>query len=298
MKRIILGMVLFLSIFMFSGCTHKEEVPSGTVGKMMTKSGFKPEILQPGWYTTCDLFDVRCYNDIYLLDTTTGQFQETVTVRMKDNMDLKADYVRVVVRVKNKPKILNALFNDIKPDENNFIPLYKIYGTYGKAIVIRDVREVLSQYTLDEVRLNYKRISGEIFNKIQEDFKSTPLEVVQFNPGRFNFPKTYNDAILLAKQKELEIKKIEAENIIKLKKIKAQETIAKAQYNIKMQEAKRISDYNKMLGKSVTPQLLELRKLEVQQAMVEAIKNNPNVIYMPYSMMNNSNTLLQIPSKK
>jgi len=297
MKRIILGMMIFLSIFMFSGCTHKEKVSSGTVGKMMTKSGFKPEILQPGWYTTCNAFE-RCYNNIYLLDTTTGQFQETVTVRMKDNMDLKADYVRVVVRVKNNPKILNALFNDIKPDKNNSISLYKIYGTYGKAIVIRDVREVLSQYTLDEVRLNYKKIAGEIFNKIQEDFKSTPLEVVQFNPGRFNFPKTYNDAILLAKQKELEIKKIEAENIIKLKKIKAQETIAKAQYNIEMQKIRRQHDANILLAKSISPKLIEWRKMEIYEKMMDNLKGNPNVVYMPYSMMNNSNTLLQIPSKK
>jgi len=65
-----------------------------------------------------------------------------------------------------------------------------------------------------------------------------------------------------------------------------------------MQEAKRQADYNRMLGKSVTPQFLELRRLEVQQAMVDALKNNQNVIYMPYDMMNKGNMLLQIPSKK
>ena len=112
--------------------------------------------------------------------------------------------------------------------------------------------------------------------------------------GRFVYPKTYEKMVEMAKEKQVEIKKIEAENVIKMKRAQANIQLAKARYAIKMQEARRIADYNKMLGKSVTPQLLQLRKLEVQEDMVNAIKGNKNVVYMPYSMMN-SNMIYQLP---
>jgi len=221
-----------------------------------------------------------------------------VTVRMKDNMDLKVDYIRVRVKANTNPKVLNTVFNDIPADENGVITLKKLYDTYGKLIVLRGIREVLSKYTLDDVRLNYSRVTGEIYNRIKRDFRNLPIMLMDINIGRFNYPKIYNEAILEAKRKELEIKKAQAEAAIEVEKIKAQEKIAKAKYNIAMQEAKRQADYNRMLGKSVTPQFLELRRLEVQQAMVDALKNNQNVIYMPYDMMNKGNMLLQILSKK
>lgn len=297
MKKIIF--MIIVSLFMLTGCSNKERVPSGEVGKILTQNGFAPEILQPGAYRVCGITDVligKCYNELILLDTIEGQYTEKVTIRMKDNLNLIADHIRIRVTIKRDPKIINSIFNQIKPNENKIISLDKVYNTYGKLIVTRDVREILSKYTIDDVRLNYARISAEIYKRIKEDFKSTPLEVLDFSVGRFIYPKTYEKMIELAKQKEVEIKKIEAENIIKMKKAKAEMELAKARYAIKMQEAKRIADYNKMLGKSVTPQLLELRKLEIQEKMMDNLKGNQNVVYMPYEMMN-GNMIMQLPKK-
>ena len=297
MKKIIF--MIIVSLFMLTGCSNKERVPSGEVGKILTQNGFAPEILQPGAYRVCGITDVligKCYNELILLDTIEGQYTEKVTIRMKDNLNLIADHIRIRVTIKRDPKIINSIFNQIKPNENNIISLDKVYNTYGKLIVTRDVREILSKYTIDDIRLNYARISAEIYKRIKEDFKSTPLEVLDFSVGRFIYPKTYEKMIELAKQKEVEIKKIEAENIIKMKKAKAEMELAKARYAIKMQEAKRIADYNKMLGKSVTPQLLELRKLEIQEKMMDNLKGNQNVVYMPYEMMN-GNMIMQLPKK-
>ena len=297
MKKIIF--MIIVSLFMLTGCSNKERVPSGEVGKILTQNGFAPEILQPGAYTVCGITDVligKCYNELILLDTIEGQYTEKVTIRMKDNLNLIADHIRIRVTIKRDPKIFNSIFNQIKPNENNIISLDKVYNTYGKLIVTRDVREILSKYTIDDVRLNYARISAEIYKRIKEDFKSTPLEVLDFSVGRFIYPKTYEKMVELAKQKEVEIKKIEAENIIKMKKAKAEMELAKARYAIKMQEAKRIADYNKMLGKSVTPQLLELRKLEIQEKMMDNLRGNQNVVYMPYEMMN-GNMIMQLPKK-
>lgn len=287
MKKFIVAIILpIMVMFSFSGCGlfDKREVPQGYVAKIMDTNGFQPEVLQPGWYTM-GMFAI--HKRMLYLQTSEGQFQEKVTVRMKDNMNLIADYVRVRVKVNKSPKVLNTLFNSL-PAKDGKITLRQMYITYGNLIVIRDIREVLSKYTLDDVRLNYTRVAAEVYNKIKNDFKTTPLVLLDINVGRFNYPKVYNEAILQAKKKELEIKKAQAEAAIQVEKMKAKERIAKAQYNVKMQEAKRISDFNKMIGNSVSPQLIELRKLEVQQSLVQNLQGNKNVVYMPIPMMNGS----------
>ena len=300
MKKSLMILGLAASLFLMTGCSNKEKVPSGEVGKILTSNGFAPEVLHPGAYSVCGITDKlfgKCYNELVLLDTTEGQFTEIVTTRMRDNMNLKADHIRVRVTIKRNPKIINAIFNQIKPNKNNEITLQNVYNTYGKLIVTRDVREVLSKYTIDDVRLNYARISAEIYNKVKRDFANTPLELLDFSIGRFVYPKTYEKMVELAKQKQVEIKKIEAQNIIRMKKAQADIQLAKARYAIKMQEAKRIADYNKMIGKSVTPQLIELRQLEVQEKMMDNLKGNPNVVYMPYSMMNGK-MIYSFPKRK
>jgi len=284
-KILQLGLVALIGLS-FTGCFDKEQVPAGYEGKLLTNNGFAPEILTPGWHTTCGIFDFNCHTKIIKIQTSEGQFVDSVTVRTKDNMNVKFDYVRVRVKVNPDKKILNSLFSDIKPDSKNIIDLKKMYNTYGALVVSRDIREVVSKYTIDEIRQNYSRIVGEVYTKIRKDFKSTPLLLLDVSVGKIVYPEIYNKAILEAKQKEIEIQRIKAENAIKLEKAKAKIQMAKAEYAIKMQEAKRIADYNKMLGNSVTPQLLQLRKLEVQQSMVEAIRGNQNVIYMPMEMMN------------
>ena len=287
----------FLVLTMFTGCSNKEVVEQGEVGKILTQHGFEPEILTPGAYKVCSITDIyflRCYNKLIKLETVEQTITEDpITVRMKDNLNLVVEYLRVRIKPKTDPKILNAMFNNIKA-YNGIITVQDLYNTYGKLIITRDVREVLSKYTIDEVRKNYTRITKEIYNKINKDFKHLPIMLLDLSIGKLKFPPIYNKAIELAKEKEIAIKKAQAEATIKLEKMKAQVKLAKGRYQIKMLEAKRIADYNKMIGKSVTPQLIELRKLEVQEELVKNLNGNKNVVYMPLPMMEKSNYFLNL----
>ena len=296
MKKLVVAFFTTVAI-LFTGCSNKEVVNQGEVGKILTSQGFQPEILTPGAYRICGIIDelfLKCYNKLIILETVEKTITEQpITIRMKDNLNLKVNYLRVRIKPKTDEKILNVLFNEVKA-KNGKITVNDLYNIYGKLIVTRDVREILSQYTIDEVRLNYKRITNEIYKKINNDFKNLPIKLLDLSIGKLEFPKIYNQAIELSKQKEIEIKKAEAETIIKIQKMKGEEEIAKARYKIKMLEARRISDYNKMIGKSVTPQLIELRKLEVQEELVKNLNGNKNVVYMPLPMMQHTNYFLNL----
>jgi len=291
--RKIFMLITIIAIFSFTGCSPRERIPAGYNGKILTSSGYSPEVFQPGAIHVCGLLDFDCYNKLILLETSKRQFVDNVTIRMKDNMNLQVQYVRIVVQPKKDKKSLNQLFDDVKPNKNGIITLASVYSIYGQSKVTRIIREVLSQYTIDEARLNYTRISGQVFNKIQEEFKNTPLQLVDFSIGKFVYPKIYNDAIENAKKRELEIKKAEADAAIAQTRAAAKIKIAKAEYAVKMKEVQRQHDANILLAKSISPELIKWRKLEIYEKMMNNLKGNQNVIYMPLPMMNNSNFLLQ-----
>jgi len=293
MKKILILIATIIAIFSFSGCSQKKErIPVGYDGKILTSNGYAPEVYQPGAIHVCSLFDFNCYNKLILLETAKKQFVDNVTIRMKDNMNLQVQYVRIVVQPKKDKKSLNQLFNDVKPNKDSIITLNSVYAIYGQSKVSRIIREVLSEYTIDEARLNYTRISGQVFNRIQKEFKNTPLQLVDFSIGKFVYPKIYNDAIENAKKRELEIKKAEADAAIAQTRAAAKIKIAKAEYAVKMAEVQRQHDANLLLSKSITPNLIKWREMEIQEKMMENLKGNSNVVYMPYDMMKNTNFLL------
>lgn len=277
-KSILVLLVAAIAMFGFSGCSH-EKVPSGYKGKILGATGFEPETLPPsrvtlGWHDT-----------LRLVETSTRTVNETITIRMKDKMNLIAQ-VRFRLRMGEQQKSIDAVFNDIVPADGKTITLQQVYNTYGKMIVNNDTREVMSIYDIGDVQKNFNRISSDIYNSIKKSFKSTPLIISDVALGKLDYPEVIDKAILSAKKRELEIKQAQADVEVRLTELQGKEKVAEGEYRIKMQEAKRIKDYNAAIAKGITPQLIELRKLEVQQALVNAIgKGDTATIFVPYSAL-------------
>jgi len=257
-----------------------ETVPQGTKGKILDREGFHPDVYVPS------RVNVGMHGRLILVDTTTATVNEKITVRMKDNMDLVSQ-VRFRLRMGDKPESLNAVFNAIRPADGNLITVAQLYHTYGKMIVNKVVREVLSEYKIADVQPNFKKISADIYKQILEEFKPTPLVITDVALGKLDYPEVIDNAILSAAKRELEIKQAEANVLVQMKTMEGQERVADAQYRIKMKEAKRIRDFNRMIANGVTDQLIKLRGLEVQQALVQAIdKGDTTTIFIPYGAMN------------
>jgi regulator of protease activity HflC (stomatin/prohibitin superfamily) len=259
MKKL-LTIVGLVGALLLTGC--QEQVEQGHVGKILGKSGFQPEVYPPSriWVSNSLPWN---YDRLIQIETTTKKFGEPITVLLDDKLSLSADII-FRCRITTNPKDLNALFNDIKVS-NTTITTEDVYNIYGKMIVTNSARAIISKYNVDEINKNYERITTELYNSIKGKLTGLPIEISDVTLGNIQYPKIVTMAIEQAKEKQMAIEKEEAQVQIELTKAKGAEEIAKANYRIKMLEAKRIRDYDLMIAEGITQSTLRLRELELRE---------------------------------
>jgi len=262
MKHILTTLVLAIMAISFTACN--EAVPAGHVGKILGKSGMQPEIYPPSrvW------LDNNPWNfnpeRLILVETTTQKFVEPIKVLLKDKLTL---HFTVVFRgrITTNQKKLNSIFNDMKVSGTKPITAEQVYQVYGKMVVLNTAREVVSKYNVDEVNRNYARITAELYNTLTPKLAGLPIDISDVTIGEIEYPEIVTNAIEAAKKRRMEIEQEKANVQIALTKKAGQEELAKAEYRIKMLEAKRIRDYNAMTAKGITPALLDLRALDLRE---------------------------------
>lgn len=273
-KIVVLALVLGIMTLGTTGCSEKVE--PAHKGIKLTSSGYEPEIYPPS----------RVYvgfrETLIQIETSTVAASEKITIRTKDKMNLIAE-IKFRIRIDGDDETIRSMFNDITPYKN-MVTLSSVYSTYGKMIVNNISREVIGRYDIEDVQPNFSRISKEIYAKIKEKFKNIPLEISDVALGKLDYPEIIDAAILATAKRNLEISKAEADVQVKLTEINGKKEIAKSQYEIKMLEAKRIRDYNRMISSGITQDLLKLRELEVQETMAENISKGDQ-IYIPWGAM-------------
>lgn len=255
------------------GCSFAV-VPPTTKGKVLTTSGYSPDVLEPGKYTLWGR------DQLIILETNTNTFREPVQVVLADKLTLSVD-VRFRGRIAGKEAILNAMFNDVSTGEDNRVSFNEVYAIYGRMAVRNKTREIISQYTVEDVHKNYSILSKKIGDALKIELANTPLEISNVALGNIAYPSVVTEAINAAKEKELAIKKEEAQAEIDLTRKKNERILAEADYQIGITKAKTIRDKNKIIGEGVTPALIELKRLDVLQSMAE----NERAVFMPVEAM-------------
>lgn len=269
MKVLILISVLLLT----TGCSF-EVVKPATKGKILTTAGYNPDILEPGKYTLWGR------DQLVTIETNTQTYKEQVTVILADKLTLTAE-VRFRGRLAGSANTLNAMFNDIRPGADMNVSFDEVYNVYGQMTVRNQARDILRQYTVEDVHKNYGRLSKEIGKAVLAGLEGTPLEVSDVALGNIGYPAVVTAAIGAAKERELAIKKEEAQADIDLVKKKNERLLAEADYQIEITKAKAIRDKNKIIGEGVTQELIALRRLEVLEKMAE----NNAAVFMPVEAM-------------
>ena len=262
-KKTLLLATALVAAISFTGCN--ELVPAGHKGKILGKNGWQPEVYPPSkvWVSTLTPNPEK----LFFIQTTTRKYIQPIKVLLKDKLTLKAEIV-FRGRVTGNDKVINGLFNDM-PINDNIVTTDEVYDVYAKMVVLNTAREVISKYDVEEVNTNYQRITVELFNAISPKLQGLPIDISDVTIGNIEYPAIVTAAIEEAKERRMKIEKEEAQVQIELTKKKGQEELAEADYRIKMIEAKRIRDYNKMTANGITPDLLELRRLELRQLELE-----------------------------
>mgnify|MGYP002630818447 CR=1 FL=1 len=259
MKKLI-SLAMITIALMLTGCYNT--VPAGNKGKIMGANGFQPEIYPPSkvWLTQ---FMTQTPEKLFLVQTTTKKYAEPFKVLLTDKLTLTGDIV-FRCRITGSDKIVNGIFNDL-PMNDNIVTTDEVYNIYGKMIVLNTTREIISKYNVDEVNKNYARITVELYNAIKPKLAGLPIEISDVTLGSIAYPEIVTQAIENAKKKQMAIEEEEAKVQIELTKLKGREELAQGEYRIKMIEAKRMADYNKKIAEGITPDLLELRRLDLRE---------------------------------
>lgn len=258
MKKLLLIPALLLAL---TGCY--EQVPAGHQGKIMGKTGFQPEIYPPSnvWL---EEFFTTVSEELYLVQTTTRKYVEPVQVKLsEEKLNVTLD-VNFRGRITSNNQVVNSIFNDLHMNDH-VVTTDEVYEVYGRQLIMNTTRAVVSKYNVDDLPKNYARISKELYQALAPKLAGLPIELSEITIGQIDYPEVVEQAIKISTQKRMAIEEEQAKVQIKLTEAAGREELAKAEYNIKMMEGKRIRDYNEITSKGITPDLIKLRELELRE---------------------------------
>lgn len=286
----------FMSVFamlaialVLSGCG--DDIEPGFKGKIMDKNGYSADIRETG----------RVYiwgsESLVLLETSTKNFSVPVSVKMKDDMDLDFK-VNFRTRVSGSDKVLNALFNDIKPDGdyhgNRAITLDKVYSVYGNDVVSNVARSVVGKYQVSQVNANYDLINQQLQEALKVAMVNNPLEISNVTVAEISWPKLITDAIEKQQERELAIKTEANQQAIEMVKRTNALALANADRETALTRARTLRDENEITSAGISDKLLAYRALEVQEKMAE----NNAAVFVPYEAFGTSGVSNRIFNNK
>lgn len=285
MKKL-LRLLGVLALFWLYGCGAKVEIPPAHVGKVLTKNGYAPETLPPSKFRLPACF---AYCDkLVLLEASDKGFREEIKVFMpKDKLNLVVD-VRGTQSIPTDNKTVDALYDRIVsvPTEDGDVSIIKmnsVYQTYGQQALRGVVRSELVKYTIGDILEQREAIGQSIHAQLTEKMSETkvPLVITRFELANVQPPEVIVNAQQAAKEREIDIQKAEADAQVQL--VQAEKDLVIAQKNrlVEKEKALAIAEQNRIAAKSITPQLLAYRKLEVAEKIYSELSKSDNVIIVP-----------------
>jgi len=278
MKRLGIISALIASIGL-AGCSGEyAEVPLAYVGKIKTKDGIKPGLINPSqfrlplcWYY-CDK----------LLLAETSDFKSKESFRGKNNSlympksDLMMEFdVRGTFAVARDDQRLERVFANIPVEATDFpgssgvITADNIYKTYAVPIIRDVVRRVVVNYSITEINSN-RAIANAVLNReLLKEFKSgkIPIDIKRFGLADIRFPPMIVQQKQVAAERRIAIEQEEANKQVALVKLETELETAKAKRAIKRELAQAAAEENKILADSVTPKYLAYKDREILEKL-------------------------------
>ncbi len=281
-------LLLITTALLLVGCGTGVEVPPAYVGKILTKNGYAPETIPPSKFRlpAC----VRYCDRLVLLQASDVGLVEKMTVFMpEDKLNLTVE-IRGTFSIPASDKFVNAIYDRVvaKRAEGtsktiSYISADIVYQTYGQQAMRGIVRSEITKYTIADVLSQREAIGQNIHLAITKKLaeSNTPIVVSRFELADIQPPKVIVAAQESAKEREIDIQREEANAEVELVKANRALEVAKMQRLVSREEAEAIAEQNKIAARSITPELLAYRRLEVAERIYAELAKSNNVIIVP-----------------
>lgn len=290
-----------------TGCT--EQVPAGYLGKIVSPSGVTPEVYSTGRPT------VMFRDELVLVETASQLQPAKISVIMNDRVvdskgvvteriGLVMDFIlNIRYRINPSKTTINTMLSDMTLDGVKTIGAKQVYHKYGNMVVGRVSREVLGSYTPEEVLNNLKSINAKLSKGVAEGLEGSPLIISEVSLGPITLPQVISQRINKNKEVELSEAEKRADQKINLLEKKNLKALATQQASIDLIDAQSLAAQNKVLRQSITPEVLELRRMEIQKMQLEvfkvfAEKGTNNTLVLPYEALGSAGAQMKMYNNK
>lgn len=293
MNRIsrVLFPLLLIATMALVGCTT---IPAGHVGVIVNNIGKArgvqdiPAITGLQWYNplTEDVFKwpTSMQNAVWTASKAEGHpIDESITFTNKDNMVISVD---VSIGYTLQPEGVPAFYVKFRTDNMDTF-------THGfLRNITRDAfNEVASQYPVERIMGDNAEFIGKVRAKIQSDVDPYKVKLEQFGIIGAPRPPQSITASINAKMAAVQLG-IQKQNEVVQATADAQKTVATAKgaADAAIETARGEAESNRIKMQSLTPAILEWRKLDIQAASIEKWDGaQPQII-------TSGNSLLQLPA--
>ncbi len=270
LKNLVSPLMLITAVLLNTACGQRVEVPPAHVGKIMTKDGYQENLIPtskfrlPSCFAYCDR--------LVLLDVSDRAFKEPLEIFIpKDKLKIA---VQVQTTLSVSPGRTTELFNSLSPEvldgDVSIINSNKIYTTYAQQIVLTEVREFLSQYSVSEIASSTEMINGELRTRLTKALSErTPFSVRYVGLTGIEYPRIITEAQENAAKRREQIQQEEAQ--LEISKVSLERELQEARLNrqIEKEKAETEAEAQRIQAATVDSRVLELRKIENEKSWIE-----------------------------
>lgn len=295
MKNILMYAVMLFAILALTACGQKVEVPPAHVGKIMTKDGYQPSLVQSSTFRLAPCF-TYC-DKLVLLDTSDKTKREQMTIFIpEDKLNLN---LGVQVTLSLAQEKTEALFTTLPqtPGGNERLSIIswdQVYNTYAQQIVLTETREYLSKYSIAEISSSLEKVNADLRELMSKRLSErTPFNVRYVGITQIDYPKIITDAQENAAERRERIQQEEAQ--LQISKVTLERELAETQLQrqIDIEKAQIEAQAQRIQREVVDEKVLELRRLEIQREWVAKW----NGVLPATIMSEDANVLMNIPQK-
>jgi len=234
--------------------------------------------LAPG-YHTCYGRDVMHY-----MEVTDRQFDIPMAVLCKDQLNFNFNIGVLVAVNREKTELIKEAFSNVIPTSGNTLTIQELFDMYVKPVVDQEARKVISRYETSEIASKREEVIGAVTAAVEAAISSSLLKVKRITINNMDFPDAITKAQEARAERQIAIETMKAQTLTEMEKARGQLQVAQIEYQRRLVEAAMISDANKIIGASITPEFLAWHEIKV---LGQAALGPNNWGFIPY----NSNTM-------